>query len=110
MKFLLFIGTAPDAEPYDPAIDDIDEWVTENDSRGRRIIGDRLADESTIVRKRGGEVLVTDGPFAEAKEWIVGFDVIEAAHREEAIAVAAAHPMARNGLVAIREFWGDRED
>jgi len=109
MKYLLFIGTAPDAEPYDPALDTTDEWVKTYDSSGVRIIGDRLADESLIVRKRGGEVLVTDGPFAEAKEWIVGFDLIEAASREEAIAVAAAHPMARTGLVAIREFWGGRE-
>ena len=112
MKFVLFIGSAPDAESYDPALDNIDEWVSDLDARGVRLIGDRLVSESEslIVRKRGGEVLVTDGPFSEAKEWILGFDVIEVASREEAIEVAAAHPMARLGLVGVREFWGDRED
>ena len=56
--------------------------------------GDRLrpATDATTVRVRNGEVLITDGPFAETKEQIGGFDVIECADLDEAIEVAARHP------------------
>ena len=49
---------------------------------------------ATTVRVRDGELLLTDGPFAETKEVIVGFDILECADLDEAIEVAAAHPMA----------------
>jgi hypothetical protein len=51
---------------------------------------------------RNGKVLVSDGPFAETKELIVGFDLLECADLDEAIAVASAHPMARGGRLEIR--------
>ena len=54
------------------------------------------------MRVRNGEVLVTDGPFAETREVIVGFDLLECADLDEAIAVARAHPMARGGRLEIR--------
>jgi hypothetical protein len=62
------------------------------------------ADQAITVRKRNGKVLKTDGPFAETKEWIAGFDVIECASLDEAIEVAAKHPMARFGKIEIRPF------
>jgi hypothetical protein len=61
-------------------------------------------DQAITVRKRNGRVLKTDGPFAETKEWIAGFDVIECASLDEAIEVAAKHPMARFGKIEIRPF------
>ena len=69
--------------------------------------GDRLAgvDQAITVRKRSGKVLKTNGPFAETKEWIAGYDVIECASLDEAIGVAAKHPMARFGKIEIRPFW-----
>ncbi len=57
------------------------------------------------MRKRGGTVLVTDGPFAETREWIAGFDILECADLDEAIAVAADHEMARRGRIELRPFW-----
>ena len=70
-------------------------------------MGERLrpAGQAKTVRVRGGKVLVTDGPFAEAKEVILGFDILECADMDEAIAVAAAHPMARAGRLEVRAFW-----
>jgi len=110
MKFLLFIGEAADAEPYDRALDNIQEWVADLEKRGAAVIGDRLVDaaESIVVRRRNGETIITDGPYVEAKEWIAGFDVIDVASRDEAVEIAAAHPMSRFGVVVIRELWGDR--
>ena len=107
MRYLMFICTDPSAEPYDPKQDNIESWVSEMDGRGIRISGNRLTspDQAITVRKRNGKVLTTDGPFAETKEWIGGFDVIECASRDEAIEVASKHPMARFGKIEIRSFW-----
>ena len=59
---------------------------------------------ATTVRVRDGETLTTDGPFAETKEVIVGFDILECADLDEAIAVAAAHPMAHHGRMELRPY------
>ena len=75
--------------------------------RGVRLTGDRVraASDATTVRVRGGETLLTDGPFAETKEQMAGFDIIECADLDEAIEVAAKHPMAKLGMVEVRPFW-----
>ena len=59
---------------------------------------------ATTVRVRNGELLVSDGPFAETKEVIVGFDLLECADLDEAIEVARAHPMARARRLELRPF------
>jgi hypothetical protein len=106
MKYMMFVctdtepDTAPDTEP------DIEQWVDENDSKGRRLQGHVLAGKSaaTTVRVRNGQLLVSDGPFAETKELIVGYDLLECADLDEAIEVARAHPMARGGRIELRPF------
>jgi len=82
-------------------------WVAEMDGRGVRLQGDQLqpVSEAATVQVRGGEVLVSDGPFAETKEQIAGFDVLECADLDEAIEVASRHPVARIGTVEVRPFW-----
>src|SRR5207247_9289103 len=57
---------------------------------------------ATSVRVRGGKRVVTDGPFAETKEQLGGYFLIDASDRDEAIAIAARIPMARRGTVAVR--------
>jgi hypothetical protein len=107
VEYLLFITVDPGAETYDPAQDNIEEWVAEGELAGTRRSGDRLRppEDGTIVRVRNGELLVTDGPFSETKEWIAGYDVLECADLDEAIAIAAKHPMARFGQIEIRPVW-----
>ncbi len=106
MKYMMFVctDTEPDTDPAPEA--DVELWVSENDARGRRLQGDVLAPPSsaTTVRVRNGEVLVSDGPFAETKEVIVGYDLLECADLDEAIEVARAHPMARGGRLELRPF------
>ena len=82
-------------------------WVTEMDGRGVRLQGERLRpiSDATTVRVRDNEVLIADGPFAETKEQIAGFDIIECADLDEAIEVAAKHPVARFGAIEVRPFW-----
>jgi hypothetical protein len=57
---------------------------------------------ATSVRVRSGERIVTDGPFAETREALGGFYLIDAKDLDEAIAIAARHPGARVGTVEIR--------
>jgi hypothetical protein len=84
----------------------LNAWVAEMVGRGIVLHGDRLrpASDATTVRVRGGDPLIADGPFAETKEQVAGYDVIECADLDEAIAVAAAHPTARLGTIEVRAF------
>jgi hypothetical protein len=54
------------------------------------------------VRIRGGRMTATDGPFAEAKEVLGGFNLIEARDMDEAVRIAAEFPWARTGCVEVR--------
>ncbi len=111
MKYLLFICRDESVElspaqraEMGPATE---AWVAEMDGRGVRLQGHPLrpVSDATTVQVRGGEVLVADGPFAETKEQIAGFDIIEAADLDEAIEVASKHPVAGIGSVEVRPFW-----
>ena len=57
---------------------------------------------ATTVRKKGGKTVTTDGPFAETKEQLGGFYLVEAKDLDEAIALAARIPAARTGSVEVR--------
>jgi hypothetical protein len=111
MKYMLLICGDPSVEltPEDRADmgTDTDSWVTEMDARGVRLQGERLrpVSDATTVRVRDRQVLVADGPFAETKEQIAGFDILECANLDEAIEVAAKHPVARFGVIEVRPFW-----
>lgn len=61
--------------------------------------------DATTIRVRDGETLVSDGPFAETKDFIGGIDIVECADLDEAIALAARHPYAGWGLIEIRPVW-----
>jgi hypothetical protein len=81
-------------------------WAAELDGRGIRSRGHELADveDATTIRVRGGDVVIADGPFAETKEQIAGFDILECRDLDEAMEVAAKHPVARFGALELRPF------
>ena len=70
---------------------------------GHYVAGEALQDThtATSVRVRGGKVATTDGPFAETKEQLGGFYLIEARDLNDAIAVAAKIPSAKLGTVEV---------
>ena len=72
-------------------------------SEGRR--GARADATATTVRVRDGKTIATDGPFAETKEALGGFYLIEAPDLDEAIAWAAKSPGAKCGAVEVRPVW-----
>jgi len=113
MKYLMLVCTAPDIEPGQAeGAPQIEGWVTEMDGKGIRLMGNRTrpSGDATTVRVRDREVLLTDGPYAETKDHIAGFDVLDCADLDEAIEVASRHPMAWHGLIELRPFWPDDED
>jgi len=69
--------------------------------------GERLrpTPDATTVRVRDGETLTTDGPFAETKEQIAGFYLVDCKDLDEAIAVAAQIPGATHGSIEVRPIW-----
>ncbi len=68
---------------------------------------DRLKPTSTAstVRVRNGKVMTTDGPFAETREQLGGYYMVEAKNLDEAIAIAARIPGAKNGSIEVRPVW-----
>jgi hypothetical protein len=59
-------------------------------------------DTATSVRVRNGKILITDGPFAETKEQLAGFYLVDADNLDEAIHIAAKIPPAREGTIEVR--------
>jgi hypothetical protein len=83
-------------------------WLDDLQARGIWVTGDQLAPprRARSVRVRDGKTMVTDGPFAETKEAVGGFDLIECGSLEEAVEIAAAHPLAQIGTIEVRPLWG----
>jgi hypothetical protein len=117
MQYLLLIYTAelpPDAQP-DPEVigtelELYNAFTRETRERGQFIAGEALDSTSTAtsVRIRDGRTVVTDGPFAETKEALGGFYLLECKDLDEAIEMAAKIPAARRGTIEVRPVWDYR--
>jgi hypothetical protein len=117
MKYLLLVcwdGDRMNAQAEPDPTDAADEeegfpWVDDLQARGVWLTGDQLAPprRARSVRVRDGKTLVTDGPFAETKEAIGGFDLLECGSLEEAVEIAATHPLAEIGTIEVRPLWGN---
>ena len=109
MKYLMLVCAAPDADLSGLTEEDLDieAWLAETERRGVRLDGNRLrpAGEAKTVRVRRGELLKMDGPFAETKELIAGYDILDCADLDEAVEIASKHPVAKFGAIEVREFW-----
>lgn len=81
-----------------------DEELTRS---GHMILAEALqsVDSATTVRKRNGKISTTDGPFAETKEQIAGFILIEAADLNEAVRIGGNIPLAKIGSVEVRPLY-----
>jgi hypothetical protein len=86
------------------------EYEAFGEEMGRRGVlqgGERLrpTSDATTVQVRHGEVLTADGPFAETKEQIGGYYVVDCKDLDEAIEVASKIPGARLGTIEVRPIW-----
>ena len=79
-------------------------FSAELDGAGAMLAGDALqgTETATTVRVRGGDASVTDGPFAETKEVLGGYYLVDAADLDEAIGWAAKIPSAEFGSIEVR--------
>jgi hypothetical protein len=98
-----------DPERRVPGAPVIESWIIQMEGRGVLLHGDRLryVSDATTVRVRDRELLVSDGPFAETKEQVAGYDVIDCADLDEAIEVASKHPTAWYGTIEVRPIAGN---
>ena len=110
MKYLCFIWAEGMPAPEDLAViqRELPGWDKEMTGRGVRLLGRELdlPQTAAAVRVRGGEILVTDGPFAETKEFVAGFSLFECADHDEAVEVAATCPISWFQTLEIRPFTG----
>jgi hypothetical protein len=117
MKYLLLVCwdaermnalTEPDPGEAQDEEEEGFPWLDDLQARGIWVTGDQLAPprRGKSVRVRDGKKLVTDGPFAETKEVVGGFDIIECGSLEEAAEIASQHPVAQIGTIEVRPFWG----
>jgi hypothetical protein len=109
---LLICGDESGMEARSPeeASAGLNEYLAFGEEMGKRGVlqgGERLrpTTDTTTVRVRDGEVLTSDGPFAETKEQIGGFYLVDCKDLDEAIEVAAKIPGARDGSIEVRPIW-----
>ncbi len=109
MQYMLLIYADPSIPPRSQAEDDslfeaFQAYTKDLRSSGAFVAGDPLAPPSsaTTVRVRDGKLAVSDGPFAETKEWLGGFLIVEASSLDEALEVATRCPGTKYGSVEIR--------
>lgn len=110
MKYVLLICDDESRSPTNEelAADPVHQaWAADLERRGAELVGMRLRPvvDATSVRVRDGETLVSDGPYAETKDFVGGFVVLDCDNLDDAIAIAAGHPYARWGGVEIRPVW-----
>jgi hypothetical protein len=116
MKYLMLVcwdaermNAQTEPDPNDTPDDESFPWLDDVQARGIWVTGDQLAPpgRARSVRVRNGKALVTDGPFAETKEAVGGFDILECASLEEAVEIASAHPVAESGTIEVRPLRGN---
>jgi hypothetical protein len=103
MRFLLLL-CADETTPETDSLPGCAEWQETQRARGALVtsVGLHPPGTASTLRVRDGEVLLTDGPFAETKEQMGGFSLIEAASEAEAREIASTHPWARIGMIEVR--------
>ena len=113
MRYLLLIcndETSSQAQSPDEEAALMADYTAFTEEAGRRGVlqgGERLrpTTDATTVRVRDGQTLTSDGPFAETKEQMAGYFVVDCKDLDEAIEMAAKIPGARTGTIEVRPIW-----
>lgn len=107
MEYLLLIYGDPGVTPqtaaeHEALFNDFQAWQADLVGRGLFVAGNPLGrDDMTTVRVRDGRQVLTDGPFAETKEFLGGFVMLRAASLDEALDAAKSCPGAKYGSVQV---------
>lgn len=105
MQYIMFILADRNAKAAPDEMQRMGKFAGELMQAGKLKGGAPLMPEvqGARIRKRGGKLAVTDGPFTETKEVIGGFFILEADSREEALEIASRCPAAESSIVEVRE-------
>ena len=109
MQFLLIICHDDDFRPTERLLSAIRDWIEAMDLRGIRVYGNPLrpASDAITVRVRDGERTRTNAPFTNSSEKMCAYELIECANIEEAVEIAAKHPMATAATIEVRPVWNE---
>jgi hypothetical protein len=109
MKFLLIICHDAAFAPTPALVAEIGAWVKNMEGRGVLLHGNPLRPpaEAMTVRVREGRRLVSKRPFSQSREKMAAYGLIECASPQEAVDVAAGHPMARAATIEVRPVWSE---
>ncbi len=121
MKYLVLIYSNPESraiwdrmanEDRAAGLDAYAALDEELAASGELVVSEALADpaQTTRITVREGRAMTTDGPFAEAKELLAGFYLVEVPTRERAVEIAARIPEAQLGLVEVRPVLPSLDD
>jgi hypothetical protein len=117
MRYLLLIYTAEASEPPPPEVRDSEmkaygAFTEDIRKRGLMQAGEALEPTATAttVRVQDGRTVTTDGPYAETKEALGGFYLVDARDLDEAIELAARIPAAKHGAIEVRPIWEQAGD
>src|SRR5580704_17317953 len=106
MRYMLIHAADADlaAEWDDEAQASFSSWIEETIRSGVNLQGSRLRPtaDATTIKIRDGELIITDGPYAETKEQVAGYDVLECASLDEAVRWAGRHPSSCVGAIEVR--------
>jgi hypothetical protein len=112
VQYLVLIYTEEPAEAPDPAqmgavMEEYNAYTQMLRDTGKYVAGEALQPTATAttVRIRDGQTLTTDGPFAETKEALGGFYLIECASKQEALDWAKKNPLSADSVVEVRPVW-----
>ncbi|WP_433361361.1 YciI family protein [Streptosporangium sp. CA-115845] len=115
-RYLLSIhqpqGEPPEPEGLRKVMAELDVLRQELESTGSWVFGDGLHDPSTatVLRAREGEVVMTDGPFTEGKEYLGGFVIIKAPDLDAALEWGRRHALATTLPIEVRPFRSEAAD
>lgn len=107
MKYLCLVYSDEDtlhSLPDSPHDSECNAYAEKVQGSGRMLAAEALqpVSSATTIRVRSGKLSITDGPFAETKEQLAGFYLVEAHDLNEAMQIAAGIPAARVGSVEVR--------
>ena len=109
-KYMLLIyedpqtGPAPDTPEAQQEFQEYGTFTQQIQEDGAFVSGEPLqsTDTATTVRVDGGEAVLSDGPFADTKEWLAGYYVLDCPDLDSATKYAAKIPAARHGAIEVR--------
>jgi hypothetical protein len=106
VRYLLIYASDPDLAPQwdDEAEASVFSWIEETIRSGVHLQGTRLRPtaDATTIKIRDGDLMITDGPYAESKEQVAGYDLLECASLDEAVRWAGRNAHSWAGAVEVR--------